>query len=81
MNRPISVWGFGPNLLGFCTKRGLQDQLEGGEPPVLVPAKPAFSLYFYVTNRPGLSVLGDILAELHRHSIKFQRPFSGVIFQ
>ena len=62
MNGPISVQGFGPNLLGICMKRGLQDQLDGGEPPVLVLSKPAFSLYIYVTNRPGLSILHDILA-------------------
>ena len=33
----------------------------------LVPAKPAFSLYFYVTNRPGLSILHDILAVYQTH--------------
>ena len=39
MNGPISVQEFGPNLLGICTKRGLWDQLEGGEPPVFGSSK------------------------------------------
>ena len=48
MNGPISVQGFGPNLLGIGTKKGLRDQTGRGEPPVLVPLKPAFSLYIYI---------------------------------
>ena len=45
MNRPISVRGFGPNLLGICTIRSLRDQTGKGKPPVcLVEASP-FSLY------------------------------------
>ena len=47
MNGPISVRGFGPNLLGTCMKRGLQDQTGRGEPPVWFSrSQPLAYIYF-----------------------------------
>ena len=61
MNGPISVRGLGPNLLGICTIRGLQDQTGRGTTS-LVWSKTALLASICKTDRPGLSILHNIFA-------------------